>query len=157
LTTLNTASVCKQRKKIIYFPVELRIYRFCSALKIIKDLLKYRLSFINQCLFFQRLKPRGITVFVLHPGNMVSSALSRNWWFYRFLFGLVRPFTKSLQQAASTTIYCATAHELTGLTALYFNNCYVCDPSAASKNEALQQSLWELSDKMIKRVIGESP
>ncbi|KFB39105.1 AGAP008423-PA-like protein [Anopheles sinensis] len=87
---------------------------------------------------------------------MVSSALSRNWWFYRFLFALVRPFTKSLQQAASTTVYCATAHELTGLTALYFNNCYVCDPSVASKNETLQQNLWELSEKMVKRVIGES-
>ncbi|XP_053662322.1 WW domain-containing oxidoreductase [Anopheles marshallii] len=102
----------------------------------------------------KRWKSRGISVFVLHPGNMVSSALSRNWWFYRFLFGLVRPFTKSLQQAASTTIYCATAYELTGLTALYFNNCYVCDPSGASKNEQLQQSLWELSDKMIQRVMG---
>ncbi|XP_058124692.1 WW domain-containing oxidoreductase [Anopheles ziemanni] len=104
----------------------------------------------------KRLKQRGTSVFVLHPGNMVSSALSRNWWFYRFLFALVRPFTKSLQQAASTTVYCATAHELTGLTALYFNNCYVCDPSVASKNDTLQQNLWELSDKMVKRVIGES-
>uniref|UniRef100_A0A182Q360 Uncharacterized protein n=1 Tax=Anopheles farauti TaxID=69004 RepID=A0A182Q360_9DIPT len=91
----------------------------------------------------------------MHPGNMVSSALSRNWWFYRLLFGLVRPFTKSLQQAASTTVYCATAYELTGLTALYFNNCYVCDPSGASKNEQLQQSLWELSDKMVQRVMGD--
>ncbi|XP_053677719.1 WW domain-containing oxidoreductase [Anopheles nili] len=104
----------------------------------------------------KRWKPRGISVFVLHPGNMVSSSLSRNWWFYRFLFGLVRPFTKSLQQAASTTVFCATAHELTGLTSLYFNNCYVCEPSGASKNEQLQQELWELSDKMVQRLMGET-
>ncbi len=44
----------------------------------------------------RRWRNRGISVFCLHPGNMVYSSLSRNWWFYRFLFALVRPFTKSL-------------------------------------------------------------
>jgi NAD(P)-dependent dehydrogenase (short-subunit alcohol dehydrogenase family) len=39
---------------------------------------------------------KGIIVNTLHPGNMVSSSLSRNWWFYRLLFAVVRPFTKSL-------------------------------------------------------------
>jgi len=38
----------------------------------------------------------GVTVNALHPGNMVATDLSRNWWFYRWLFYLVRPFTKSL-------------------------------------------------------------
>lgn len=55
-------------------------------------------------------------VYSLHPGNMVSSRLARNWWLYRLLFALARPFTKSLQQAASTTIFCATALELIGVT-----------------------------------------
>lgn len=27
---------------------------------------------------------------------MVSTSIQRNWWFYRLLFALVRPFTKSL-------------------------------------------------------------
>ncbi|EDS43677.1 WW domain-containing oxidoreductase [Culex quinquefasciatus] len=100
----------------------------------------------------RRWKTRGISVFSLHPGNMVSSQIARNWWFYRVLFALVRPFTKSLQQAASTTIYCATAHELNGLTGLYFNNCYVCEPSGTSKSKRMQQSLWELSEQLVERV-----
>lgn len=104
------------------------------------------------CELAKRWKSRGISVFSLHPGNMVSSQIARNWWFYRLLFAIVRPFTKSLQQAASTTIYCATALELNGFTGLYFNNCYVCDPSGASKSERMQQSLWELSERMIARV-----
>ncbi|CRL03608.1 CLUMA_CG016466, isoform A [Clunio marinus] len=97
----------------------------------------------------RRWQSRGISVFVLHPGNMVSTSLPRNWWFYRFLFALVRPFTKSLQQAASTTIYCATAPELTGLTGVYFNNCYICQPSKLSQNETLAKELWRLSQEMI--------
>ncbi|XP_065075529.1 WW domain-containing oxidoreductase-like [Ochlerotatus camptorhynchus] len=103
------------------------------------------------CELAKRWKSRGISVFVLHPGNMVSSQIARNWWFYKLLFAIVRPFTKSLQQAASTTIYCATAQELNGFTGLYFNNCYVCDPSGSSKSERMQQSLWTLSEQMVGR------
>nr|XP_019565363.2 WW domain-containing oxidoreductase-like [Aedes albopictus] len=111
------------------------------------------LNVLFACELSTRWKTRGISVFSLHPGNMVSSQLARNWWFYRLLFTIVRPFTKSLRQAASTTIYCATAPELNGFTGLYFNNCYICDPSGLSKNERMQQSLWMLSEKMIERAV----
>ena len=43
-----------------------------------------------------RLGKQDVTVLVLHPGNMMSSSLSRHWWLYRLLFMLVRPFTKSM-------------------------------------------------------------
>uniref|UniRef100_A0A1A9UIN7 Uncharacterized protein n=1 Tax=Glossina austeni TaxID=7395 RepID=A0A1A9UIN7_GLOAU len=86
---------------------------------------------------------------------MVSTQLQRNWWFYRLLFAIVRPFTKSLQQAAATTIYCATANELTGLTGLYFNNCYICEPSKISQNEKLQQQLWEISQEMVQLLLAK--
>lgn len=62
---------------------------------------------------------------------------------------MVRPFTKSLQQAAATTIYCSTAHELTGLTGIYFNNCYICEPSRLSQNESLAKELWIWSESFI--------
>jgi len=97
----------------------------------------------------KRWQSKGVSVFSLHPGNMVSTNLQRNYWLYKFVFFAVRPFTKSLQQAAATTIYCATAHELTGLSGVYFNNCYVCEPSKLSQKENLSVELWELSQKMI--------
>ena len=43
-----------------------------------------------------RLNKEAVTVLSLHPGNMMSSSLSRHWWAYRLLFALVRPFTKSM-------------------------------------------------------------
>lgn len=95
---------------------------------------------------------KGISVFSCHPGNMVSSSLSRNWWFYRLLFAVVRPFTKSLQQAAATTIYCATAEELTGLTGLYFNNCYICETSKKGQSDYMGERLWAISEEIIKRI-----
>ncbi|XP_023170717.2 WW domain-containing oxidoreductase [Drosophila hydei] len=105
----------------------------------------------------ERWKQRGISVFSVHPGNMVSTQLSRNYWFYRLLFAVVRPFTKSLQQAAATSVYCATANELTGLSGLYFNNCYFCDPSKLSRSGALQQQLWALSERLIQELLMEHP
>lgn len=100
----------------------------------------------------RRWQTKGISVFSCHPGNMVSSSLSRNWWFYRLLFAIVRPFTKSLQQAASTTIYSAVAPELTGLTGLYFNNCYICETTKKAQSDYLCGRLWEISEEVIGRI-----
>lgn len=38
----------------------------------------------------------GINSYAVHPGNMISSEISRNWWVYKIAFTLARPFTKSL-------------------------------------------------------------
>lgn len=103
----------------------------------------------------EKWKNRGISVFSLHPGNMVSTNISRNWWFYRLLFAFARPFTKSVQQAAATSVYCATATELTGLTGLYFNNCFFCEPSKLAQSKTLAEQLWQLSEKMIKDITSE--
>ncbi|XP_059616886.1 WW domain-containing oxidoreductase [Phlebotomus argentipes] len=103
----------------------------------------------------KRWQNRGISVFVCHPGNLVSTSISRHWWLFRFFFALVRPFTKSLQQAASTTIYCAVAPELTGLTGIYFNNCFFCEPSQLSQNDQMSEKVWELSEKMIEHILNK--
>ncbi|XP_023012715.1 WW domain-containing oxidoreductase [Leptinotarsa decemlineata] len=124
------------------------------------DMMAYNNSKLCNVLFARQLakilKSDGISVFSLHPGNMVSSKLGRNWWLYRVLFAIVRPFTKSLQQAASTTVYCATALELVGVTGVYFNNCYQCQESAAARDDQLAQALWDTSVEMIKSVLGNN-
>ncbi|XP_077283492.1 WW domain-containing oxidoreductase [Arctopsyche grandis] len=99
---------------------------------------------------------KNIFVNSLHPGNMVSSNLSRNWWPYRLLFAFVRPFTKSLQQAASTSAYCATALELEGTTGLYFNNCFRCETSNLAGNEEFASKIFDLCMQMIVRQMGSN-
>lgn len=54
------------------------------------------LSFTDLCFNLQRWCHKGICVYAVHPGNMVSTNLTRNYWFYRVIFAFVRPFTKSL-------------------------------------------------------------
>ncbi|XP_035739674.1 WW domain-containing oxidoreductase-like [Vespa mandarinia] len=115
----------------------------------------YNDSKLCNILFAQELSKRwpAVSVFSCHPGNMVSSSLPRYSWIFRILYAIVRPFTKSLQQAASTTIFCATAPELEGATGLYFNNCYRCDPSNFAVDSALASRLWSVSQDMIINVM----
>lgn len=124
------------------------------------DMIAYNNSKLCNVLFARQLakmfQDNGVSVCSLHPGNMVSSSLSRNWWLYRLIFMFVRPFTKSLQQAASTTIYCATAPELAGVTGVYFNNCYKCDESETAKSDEMAEKLWNVSVEMIKKVTKEN-
>ncbi|CAB0001054.1 unnamed protein product [Nesidiocoris tenuis] len=94
---------------------------------------------------------KGIAVFSLHPGNLIYTNISRYWWFYRFLFTIVRPFTKSLQQGASTTVYCAAAPELESVTGLYFNNCFRTEPSKAAQDPILRNRVWNLTKELILR------
>lgn len=53
------------------------------------------------------------------------------------------------QQAASTSVFCATAPELKGVTGVYFNNCYRCNPSNMALDPDLAARLWSVSQEMI--------
>lgn len=120
-------------------------------------MMAYNNSKLCNVLFARQLakswQSEGILVSSLHPGNMVSTSLSRNWWVYRLFFALVRPFTKSIQQAASTSVYCATALELAGVTGVYFNNCCRCQESESAQSDELAKALWDVSEGMIKDVL----
>ncbi|XP_060110411.1 WW domain-containing oxidoreductase [Heteronotia binoei] len=102
----------------------------------------------------RRLSPHGVTSNAVHPGNLIYTSLHRSYWGYTLLFALFRPFTKSLQQGAATSVYCACAPELEGLGGMYFNNCCRCSPSAEAENETTAKALWELSEKLIQERVG---
>ncbi|KAM9352200.1 WW domain-containing oxidoreductase [Symphorus nematophorus] len=97
----------------------------------------------------RRLSPHGVTSNAVHPGNMMYTSIHQSWWLMTFLFTLARPFTKSMQQGAATTVYCAIAPELEGLGGMYFNNCFRCLPSVQAQDQSSATSLWELSERLV--------
>ncbi|XP_051546337.1 WW domain-containing oxidoreductase-like [Myxocyprinus asiaticus] len=97
----------------------------------------------------RRMSPHGVTCNAVHPGNMMYTSIHRSWWLMTLLFTFARPFTKSMQQGAATTIYCAVAPELEGLGGMYFNNCFRCLPSLQAQDPTAALSLWELSEQLI--------
>ncbi|XP_069937598.1 WW domain-containing oxidoreductase-like, partial [Cherax quadricarinatus] len=53
----------------------------------------------------RRFGDQGINCYAVHPGNAVSTYLTRHWWAYRLLYAVVRPFTKSLVRSVKPTLF----------------------------------------------------
>ena len=71
----------------------------------------------------RRLQGSGITANVLHPG-VVRTAFGREdprGWM-RLLVPVIRPFLKSPEQGAETSVYLASSPEVEGVTGRYFAN-----------------------------------
>jgi NAD(P)-dependent dehydrogenase (short-subunit alcohol dehydrogenase family) len=89
----------------------------------------------------RRTEGRGITTYALHPGVVASDIWRRVPW-------PVRPLMKmrmlATEQGAATSLYCATAPELDGVTGRFYDNSRERAPSAAATTE-LARALWEHS------------
>jgi NAD(P)-dependent dehydrogenase (short-subunit alcohol dehydrogenase family) len=99
-----------------------------------------------------------VTVVSLHPATMTSSNLGHQSYIVGAAMAIAGLFTRSLQQAAATTVYCAYAAELNvqegsgmGISTGYFDACNAVAPSASAINVEYQTSLWSHSFEMLKR------
>ena len=107
---------------------------------------EYAVSKLGNVLFSQELarraEGRGITTYALHPGVVASDIWRRVPW-------PVRPLMKlrmlSTEQGAATSLYCATAPELAGVTGRFYDNCRERAASAVATPE-LARALWEHSE-----------
>eukprot|EP00794_Sanderia_malayensis_P018717 gene18716-20606_t len=99
----------------------------------------------------RRLSEFKVTCNAVHPGNLVSTRLSRNSYWVQLLYLLARPFTKSKAQAAASVVYCACSEELTDVGGHYFNNCLAIEPCDQAKDPDVGKQLWELSELIINR------
>lgn len=100
-----------------------------------------------------RVLPKGLETFALHPG-VIGTALWRNLGVAGTAFRLVgRPFMKSNSQGAATTIYAATAPELTGQSGAYLKDCHVVHPSREAQNDVNAKKLWDATEKLIASVL----
>uniref|UniRef100_A0A8C5U2L9 Uncharacterized protein n=1 Tax=Malurus cyaneus samueli TaxID=2593467 RepID=A0A8C5U2L9_9PASS len=97
----------------------------------------------------QRLQGTGVTVNAVSPG-VVNTGIMRHFsCTVRVVFSLFRPFMKSAEQGAASTIFCAVSEEAEGISGKYFDsNCRLSLPSAAARDTALARKLWEASERL---------
>ncbi|XP_067681959.1 retinol dehydrogenase 12-like [Haliotis asinina] len=105
----------------------------------------------------RKLKGTGVTVNSLHPG-VIASDLTRHiedriprilQFFIRPLYLLVQALTfKTVQQGAQTSICCAVAEELEGVTGKYFSDCTETKLLPHATDEDAARRLWRLSEEM---------
>jgi NAD(P)-dependent dehydrogenase (short-subunit alcohol dehydrogenase family) len=97
----------------------------------------------------RRLEGTGVTATVLHPG-VTRTGFGREdaGRAMQMLYPLVRPFMKSPDQGARTSVYLATSPEVAGVTGVYFANCRPRRSSKASYDRDLARRLWEVSAEL---------
>lgn len=90
----------------------------------------------------------------MHPG-VIFTELQRNavlalgWIKYIILYLKFRPLAKTIEQGAATTLYCAVADELKGVSGKYFTDCKETPLQVHALNDEDAKRLWSLSEKLV--------
>jgi NAD(P)-dependent dehydrogenase (short-subunit alcohol dehydrogenase family) len=98
----------------------------------------------------ERLKDGGITVNAVHPGH-VATNIWNMWpgkWYQALLFGVIRRFARTPEEAAQNSVFLATADEVKGVTGTYFDDRKPKALSPACRDVTLRRNLWALSEKL---------
>ena len=100
----------------------------------------------------ERLEGSGVTVYCLHPG-VIATELGRHIRDYLGIFSVallvVRPFIKSPESGAQTTIFCAVEETIREETGKYYADCReTATCPVALSNPEDQSKLWALSEQL---------
>ena len=96
----------------------------------------------------RRLEGTGVTVNCLHPGAVSTRLGAQNGAIARVLIGLLRPFLRSPQDGAKTSVHLAAAPEVDGVSGKYFIDCRPAQSSRESQDREIARRLWERSAAM---------
>ncbi len=97
----------------------------------------------------RRLQGTGVTVNSLEPG-LVATDFGREYTGFKRLMTtkIWRPFVKSPEKGAETSIYLASSLEVEGITGKHFTNKKATKSSKRSHDESVWQRLWQVSEEL---------
>jgi retinol dehydrogenase 14 len=98
----------------------------------------------------RRLRAKTVTANALHPG-VVRTAFGAEdpASVQRFLVPIVRPFMKSPEQGAATSIHLASSPDLEEVSGRYFANCKAKRSAERSYDHAVAARLWQISTELV--------
>jgi NAD(P)-dependent dehydrogenase (short-subunit alcohol dehydrogenase family) len=98
----------------------------------------------------RRLDGTGVVANADHPG-VVASGFGRTYPGLMALLYLVgRPFMRTPEGGARTSVYLASSPEVEGVSGRYFSGCRPQKSSGVTYCQASQRKLWALSEEMIR-------
>ncbi|VDM73479.1 unnamed protein product [Strongylus vulgaris] len=65
---------------------------------------------------------------------------------------ITQPFTRSLEQGAATTVYCAASPEVSQVSGKYWEECWDDERDLSvqlARDEELQDALWEKTNQLL--------
>jgi retinol dehydrogenase-12 len=116
--------------------------------KSITGLDEYSVSKLANVLFTKELARRlagtSVTTYALHPGVVATDVWRRVPPPFRWI---AKRFMLSAEDGAKTTLYCATAPELAGVSGKFYEKSKEKQPSKLADDTALAAELWRRSDE----------
>jgi NAD(P)-dependent dehydrogenase (short-subunit alcohol dehydrogenase family) len=98
----------------------------------------------------RRLEGTGVTVNALHPGAVRTGlGMNNDAPFMKLLVALVRPFMRSPEKGAETSIWACSAPELAKVTGRYFSDRREREPNAIAQDDDAARRLWDVSARLV--------
>uniref|UniRef100_A0A914VG23 Uncharacterized protein n=1 Tax=Plectus sambesii TaxID=2011161 RepID=A0A914VG23_9BILA len=102
----------------------------------------------------RRVHQSGVNVYVLHPGVIKTGLLRNTGMAGKVIQFVGTPFSKSLEQGAATTVYCAADPQLADISGKYFQDAWDDEKglqASLARDEALQDALWNHTEQFLKQ------
>jgi retinol dehydrogenase 12 len=98
----------------------------------------------------RRLEGTGVTVNALHPGAVRTGlGMNNDALVMKLLVALVRPFMRSPEKGAETSIWACSAPELAKVTGRYFSDRREREPNALAQDDDAARRLWDVSARLV--------
>jgi len=97
----------------------------------------------------KRYGDQGLSACSVHPGTMVTTQIGRNSLIASVAMKLVSPWTKSPNQGAATSVFCAVHDNASDLAGGYFSQCRPAPCSREAKNPEVAARLWTQTQKWL--------
>jgi NAD(P)-dependent dehydrogenase (short-subunit alcohol dehydrogenase family) len=102
----------------------------------------------------RRLQGSGVTANSLHPGAVATGLGKNNGGWARGLIALLKPFFRTPDDGAATSLYLATSPAVDGVSGKYFVRCREKQPSRAAQDATAAQRLWSASERLTADAAG---
>ncbi len=119
-----------------------KIMRVYGASKRANILFSYELA--------RRLADAGVTVNCLHPGAVGTGLAGQNGWWARAILLALKPFFRSADRGAETSVYLAASPEVEGVTGKYYSDKKELRSHEATYDRALATELWQKCAELTK-------
>ncbi|MEC7830300.1 MAG: SDR family oxidoreductase [Pseudomonadota bacterium] len=94
------------------------------------------------------LKDENVTVNCLHPGVVGTAFGQNNGSLQKVLFFIIKPFIRSSEKGAESSVYLCSSPEVSSVTGEYFYNCKIEKTTKWAKSEEDADRLWLLSREL---------
>ena len=96
----------------------------------------------------RRLEGTAVTANCLHPGAVATALGHNNGPVAKLIARALKPFFRTPEQGAATSIHLAASPAVDGISGRYFVNCREARSSRASYDVAIARRLWQVSAGM---------